>query len=149
MPLACAFRQKNPTNDAQEKYEYLNNRIVMSQDNLKDIFNDAFAAESIPFDNAAWQEMNKLLIAQRRRKLLFGWLSGSALALAILGGLYLFLPNAEAFYIPRDYDYSFEKFETESIITDLASLSAEVSESANLSETAHPSLEEKSTKNES
>ena len=45
----------------------------MSQDNLKDIFNEAFAAESIPFDNAAWQEMNKLLIAQRRRKFFFGW----------------------------------------------------------------------------
>ncbi len=143
--MAFAFRQKNPTNDAQEKYEYLNNRIVMSQDNLKDIFNDAFAAESIPFDNAAWQEMNNLLIAQRRRKLLFGWLTGSAIALAVLGGLYLFLTNAKESYTPRYYNYSFEKFETKPITTELASLSAVTSESANLSETAHPSLEEKSS----
>lgn len=117
----------------------------MSQDNLKDIFNDAFAAESIPFDNAAWQEMNNMLIAQRRRKLLFGWLSGSAIALAILGGLYLFLPSADESYTPREYNYSFEKFETEPATTELALLSVKASESAGLDETARPSVEEQSS----
>lgn len=114
----------------------------MSHDNLKDIFNGAFAAESIPFDNAAWEKMNKLLTAQRRRKLLFGWLSGSAIVLSLVGGLSLFLLNAEASYIPRKYGTTIEKFETEHVFSELASHSAEASESVELAEITNPSMVE-------
>jgi len=92
----------------------------MSQDNLKDIFNEAFAAESIPFDNAAWQEMNKLLIAQRRRKLFFGWFSGGTAALALLLGIYFLQLHSVASYMPRENNFSFEEFTSEHIHADIA-----------------------------
>ncbi|MEZ4721084.1 MAG: hypothetical protein R2813_04310 [Flavobacteriales bacterium] len=73
----------------------------MSQDNLKSMFDQAFAAEQIPFDPAGWDKMNAMLNARHKRRFFGIWLSSLLLfvggGIAVLAGF-----SNEATYEPRN-----------------------------------------------
>lgn len=77
----------------------------MTNDPLKDLFQEAFAKEDIPFDPAAWNQMNALLNQQQRRRFLWIGLGGSG-GFTLLTILILFFFNENAtIYEPRGDAY--------------------------------------------
>lgn len=73
----------------------------MNKDPLKDLFQEAFDKEHIPFDPAAWDQMNLLLNQQVRRRFLwigFGGMGGFTLLTLLT---FLFFTGTSAIYQPR------------------------------------------------
>jgi hypothetical protein len=58
----------------------------MSNDNdqIKDLFKSAFAAENVPFSAAAWESMNAALDQQQSKKTGWFWSSTIAATIAIV-----------------------------------------------------------------
>lgn len=82
----------------------------MSNDNdqMKDLFESAFAAENIPFSATAWESMNAALDQQQSKKTGWFWSSAIAATIAIVLASLLFTINhSENTYAPRNTDQSF------------------------------------------
>lgn len=82
----------------------------MSNDNdqVKDLFESAFAAENIPFSATAWESMNAALDQQQSRKTGWFWSSAIATTIAIvLASLPFTFHHSENIYSPRNSNPSF------------------------------------------
>jgi hypothetical protein len=82
----------------------------MSNDNdqIKDLFKSAFAAENVPFSAAAWESMNAALDQQQSKKTGWFWSSTIAATIAIvLASLPFTINHSENTYSPRNTDQSF------------------------------------------
>jgi hypothetical protein len=82
----------------------------MSNDNdqIKDLFESAFAAENIPFSATAWESMNTALDQQQSKKTGWYWSSAIAATIAIvLASLPFTINHSENTYSPRNTDQSF------------------------------------------
>lgn len=82
----------------------------MSNDNdqIKDLFESAFAAENIPFSATAWESMNAALDQQQSKKTGWFWSSAIAATIAIvLASLPFTINHSENTYSPRNTDQSF------------------------------------------
>ena len=72
-----------------------------SKDNLKDMFTEAFAAEQIPVDMGAWNQMETLLNKRKPFGLAYWALLPLLLVLSGLGSWYGFSNVKDAIYTPR------------------------------------------------
>lgn len=54
-----------------------------SNQDIKSVFDQAFAVEEIPFDMGAWNQMNALLNKRAKRRAIWIWFSGLALFIAL------------------------------------------------------------------
>lgn len=81
----------------------------MNKDPLKDLFQEAFDKEHIPFDPAAWDQMNLLLNQQVRRRFLwigFGGMGGFTLLTLLI---FLVFTGTSAIYQPRGSAFTASK----------------------------------------
>jgi len=71
-------------------------------DELKSLFNEAFAREEVGFDMADWDRMQTLLMKRDRRRVFVIWLSSALLFLAASTALMALLFDSRA-YVPRTF----------------------------------------------
>lgn len=83
------------------------------KDELKHLFDSAFAAEQIPFAAAGWAQMEAMLDKKGKRKAAWYWYSAAAAVLAVVA-LLPFLNHENETYIPRNAQPAFSEMEWES-----------------------------------
>jgi hypothetical protein len=71
------------------------------KDDLKDLFNSAFAAENVEFSPAAWEGMNTMLDQKQRKRGFWLWMSGGLATLALIAASVPFFLQEKNVYEPR------------------------------------------------
>lgn len=99
------------------------------KDELKQLFDSAFAAEQIPFDAAGWAQMEAMLDKKSKRKAAWYWYSSAAAVLMLVAAIPFFSKQNET-YVPRSAQ---------------PALSSDVSETKNSEEKNVPSIAQTTT----